>query len=880
MALIRGTQIGPYEIIDKLGAGGMGEVYRAADAALQRDVAIKVLPDSFASDAERIARFEQEARILASLNHANIAHIYGLERSEGTAVLVMELVEGPTLEDRIASGPLPADEALAIARQIADALEAAHTRQIVHRDLKPANIKLRPDGTVKVLDFGIAKALSAESATTESPSPVMTTPATQVGLILGTAAYMSPEQARGKEVDQRTDIWAFGVLLYEMLSGQLAFGAEDVPTTLARVIANDASLDSLPAAVSPAVRRTIELCLRKDPRRRVADIRDVKLALDGAFETVHSSVSAATPASGRWRSPAVLVGLAGVLLACAASLAVFSAMRPGPAHVMRFDVSPEYGFTIGDTSRSIALSPDGQRFAYLRGGAPQVGADEIRLRELDALESTLLVAETAIGSPFFSPDGSELGYYSINPPTLKRVSVRGGPPSVVTPLDANMNGASWGEDGRIYFATRNTGTGLWAVPALGGTAELLTTPDTAQGELEHFWPAVLPGGRAVLFTIARGDGSQVAVLDLDTGAYRPLVSGSFPVYAPTGHLLYGLDGTLWAVPFDLDRLETTGVPVPVVQGIVTKGALSSEVAFAADGSLLYVAGSGPEPATTERELVWVDAAGAQTLLDAPPRPYEQVQVSPDGTRVAVQIDDEIWIWGGPGRLDRLTFDGGPNIGPMWLAEGTAVAYMSGREGGGIYAQPSDGTGSARRLLDVAAAPFGEAVDGALVYMTLGEFDIGVVPAGGGSGELLIATSASEVTPALSPNGRWLAYSSNESGRGEIYVRGYPEIESLRRLVSADGGRLPLWSADGRTLYYVDNDGPSLMAAAVVSEEPFATRTPERLFSLEEFNLGLGKVYDVAPDGRFLFIRPSADAANRMILVQNFFAELERLVPTK
>ena len=454
MSLEPGASLGPYEIVSTLGVGGMGEVYRARDPRLGRDIAVKVLPESMAADAERITRFDREAKTLASLNHPNIAQIYGLERSDDTTALVMELVEGPTLEDRIKQGAIPADEALGIAMQIAEALEAAHGQNIVHRDLKPANIKLRPDGTVKVLDFGIAKALEPDNLTTAPPSPMLTTPATQVGVILGTAAYMSPEQARGKQIDQRADIWAFGCVLYEMLTGQPAFGGEDVAVTLARVITNDTDLDSLPDAISPSVSRTIEVCLEKEVGKRVADIRDVRLALDGAFETVvDRTAGERASAQPLWRRPIPLATAALTAGALLAGLAAWN-LKPGPPPESRPVIRSAHTLPQGldflrITGRRIgAISPDGRRFVYNTG-------EGLFLRSLDTFDATLIPGTGVfLSGPVFSPDSESIAYFQEG--RLKRIPVSGGAPTTLAAAD-DMWSLNWGDDGTILFVTNGRG---------------------------------------------------------------------------------------------------------------------------------------------------------------------------------------------------------------------------------------------------------------------------------------------------------------------------------------------------------------------------------------------------------------------------------------
>ena len=601
MALVPGTRLGPYEIAAQIGEGGMGEVYQATDTNLKRAVAIKVLPESLALDAERLARFQREAEVLAALNHPNIAQIHGLEKSDGTIALVMELVEGPTLADRIAQGAIPVDEALPIAKQIAEALEAAHEQGIVHRDLKPANIKVRPDGTVKVLDFGLAKALEPASALGTSAgqalsqAPTITTPAmTVAGMILGTAAYMSPEQAKGKTVDKRSDVWAFGAVLFEMLTGKRAFAGGDVSEVLASVLAREPDWTLLPNGLSPVLGTYIRRCLHKDSKQRVHDVADVRLALEGAFETGVSQVtddSSAIPQPAVWRR--ALMPMAALIVgAVVAGVTVWRATLPAPPLPVRTEVT-----TSGDAAlrpdgihRNLAITQDGSRIVYR-------GQDQLLVRTLDQLEPTAFITHLDdLRAPFVSPDGEWVGF--VERTTLKKVAITGGPPVTVTGMEGVLRGASWGEDGTIIYGTLQAGTGLQRVSAAGGDPVVLTTMDVERGELRHFWPEILPGGEAVLFSVGYGTGvenMELAVLDLATLEHKILLTGgSHARYAATGHLVYGAEGTLRAVPFDLARLEVTGNPVPVLEGVMTAPTSAVEFSLSANGSLLYVVGNSEE----------------------------------------------------------------------------------------------------------------------------------------------------------------------------------------------------------------------------------------------------------------------------------------------
>ena len=801
-----GTTLGPYEIRDKIGAGGMGKVYQATDTSLNRQVAIKVLPTEFAQDTERLARFEREAKTLASLNHPNIAQIYGFEKSTGIHALVMELVEGPTLADRIAQGPIPVDEALLIAKQISEALDAAHEQGIIHRDLKPTNVKVKPDGTVKVLDFGLAKAMDpVGDASSVSQSPTLSMAATQAGIILGTAAYMSPEQAKGRTVDKRTDVWAFGAVLYEMLTGKLAFQADDVSDTLAAILMKEPDWDALPPITSPAVANALHRCLQKDQKERMRDIGDVRLALDGAFETRIGAPEGHAPVSKQSVSWRALPWVAGVVLTIITGLGVWAVTKPEPPPVVRFAVATDdvEALHIGVRSPDVAVSPDGRHIAYFTGSAGASGA-QLRVRSLDRLTSEVLVAEGELNSPFFSPDGASVGFYdrSVDPAVVKSVSVLGGPTSTICALTGDLLGASWGADGTIVFATTDTRSGLWQVTAVGGEPEQLTTPDVDQGEGDHLWPEILPGGDAVLFSIVRpsvGE-SQIAVLALDTGEQKVLVrGGSYPRYSPTGHLLYGVEGDLWAVEFNLSRLETVGNPVPVQEGVLTKGRGAANFSLSVNGSLVYVSGSAQGGGN--RSLVWVYRDGSEEALTIERSSYVYPRISADGTRVALDdrnADGDLWVWD----LDqqtrtRLTVGEAGGQYPVWTADGERIAYSDGAD---IYWKAANNTGSPDRLAEspvregsINPNPYFFSPAGTeLVFQEqtnpeTGD-NIGMVALEDGAEPVwLLAEPFNERNAELSPDGRWMAYQSDESGDWEIYVRPFPMVDDDRIQVSNAGG---------------------------------------------------------------------------------------------
>ena len=885
MPISVGTRFGAYEVTSPLGSGGMGEVYRARDINLKRDVALKALPPALANDADRLARFQREAEVLASLNHPNIAQIYGLERSEGTTALAMELIEGPTLEDRISQGRVPVEEALRVASQIADALEAAHERGIVHRDLKPANIKLRPDGTVKVLDFGIAKALDSRATTGPGPAALTTPAMTEAGFVLGTAAYMSPEQARGKSVDRRTDIWAFGCVLYEMLTGQPAFLGEDVTTTLARVLQSSADLSALPSDASASVRRTLELCLEKDVRKRIADMHDVRLALAGAF----APSSSAAPL---WRRalPSAATLLVGLLVASVYFLGSRPPAAPAivgaPASVSRFVITPPATAPLASQGGlDLTISPDGKRIAYL-AIKPENGNVEIYVRELDALEAQPVRGTEAANvgplNPFFSPDGKSIGYSAADR-GLVSAAIDGRPPIKLADRPSpGFTGAWWTRDNTVIYSS---GRRLLRVSAAGGGTPELLMPERANGVVAA--PVLLPGGHAVLFH-AYGDtaGDRVAVLDLDTGEEKTVVDGgSNPVYVDTGHLVFARGDTLMAVPFKASELAVTGEPVALVQGIRRGSGGAADYALSANGTLAYVPGSAE--AVSPAAVVWVDRIGkvtARAVPDLVANPRDP-KLSPDGKRLLLvtgqENDGDLWSYDLSGRPPIPLALPNDNRSPVWSPDGKQVAYLV-REMGTVMILPGDGSERTPRPLraQLPLAPYVWSAAGELILITNIPPDIVATPAAPtGDVRNVVASESFEFDPALSPNGRWLAYVSSRTGQNEIWVQGYPEGAPVR--VSSNTGYEPLWSADGRELFY--RQGDAVMAVAVETGSEFSFAPPKPLFSgpyIQRPGLG-ARGYDVARDGRFLMIAPGdesrAAVPASIVVVQNFAEELRQRV---
>jgi Tol biopolymer transport system component len=718
---------------------------------------------------------------------------------------------------------------------------------------------------------------------------------------------MAPEQARGRAVDRRADIWAFGCVLYEMLTGQPAFGGEDVTTTLARVLEREPSTAALPDAVPPAVRHTIELCLQKDVKKRLADIRDVRLALEGAFEIeAGGSLGREAVARPLWRRalPTVAGVLVGVLTT---GLAVWAMMRPPSPAVARFDITPDGGVTVLTAALSVAVSPDGRSIAYVTGGDAFAGGQELRVRWLDQLGWTTLVTADEggfIASPFFSPDGRQIGFWTPDSGLLKRVPIQGGAASTIAriPGTRSLQGVSWGTDGSIVFGTADPTTGLMRVRATGGEPETLTTPDPQSDTVDHLWPEILPGGQAVLFTMvgASEEESRIAVLSLSTGEQRVLLEGgTSPHYSATGHLLFGRTGTLFGVGFDATRLETLGDPVQVQEGVYTKGLVgAAEASVASNGTLLYL--SRPQTVGARR-LVWVDDAGRETSVPTPTRAYSQVVLSLDGTRAAVGLEGDKAIWLADltrGTLQRLPADlaqGEPSV-LFFSADGQRVASSATRDGRqAIVWQGIDGTVEAEPLATFDASVNGVrsgtlAPDGTRFVSSVlhGSLDLGVGDVGGSASYTdFVATPAQEFGSAISPDGHWIAYGSNETGTYQVYVQRFPEGGG-RVTVSIGDGVWPYWSADGSALTYMQLDGGTIEGIVRVPVTGLGEAgglprfgRPEELFPWKYFAVANGiRQFAMTADGeRFLMITGDLQGENaRLVLVQNWFEELRRLVP--
>jgi serine/threonine-protein kinase len=908
VSLAPGTRVGPYEITAQIGVGGMGEVYRATDTNLKRQVAIKVLPASVAGDVERLARFQREAEVLAALNHPNIAHIHGLEKSDGTIALVMELVEGSTLADRIAHGAISIDEALPIAKQIAEALEAAHDQGIIHRDLKPSNITITPDGVVKVLDFGLAKLAHPGAAgghANVTASPTITSPAmmTGVGVLLGTAAYMSPEQAKGREADKRSDIWAFGCVLYEMLTGRRAFDGEDMTEVLGAVIRLEPNWEALSPDVPQPVRTLLHRCLVKDRRMRIADIAAARFVLDHQAGVAAISTASATalPHGRLWRRIVALTAGA-LVVAVVTGTAVWVATRPAPPRVGRFTIATAgtSALTINAVDRSLAITPDGTRVIYVGDNGTQ-----LFVRPLDQLEPRAIATGSGLRGVSVSPDGQWVGFADgssgASIATLKKVAITGGPPVTVVQMDGPSRGATWAPDDTIIFATLAPATGLQRVSAAGGEPTVLTKPDRERGEFDHLWPELLPGGEAVLFTITSEidsiENAQIVALDLRTGTSKVLIrGGSYAHYVPTGHLVYGVTGTLRAVAFDLGRLEVVGTPAPVLEGVVTTRPGAANVAVAATGSLVYV--SGVSGGSGRQTVMSVDRQGrASPLPGLPLDAYRTVRVSPDGARLALATEDDVWIYDfARATRSRLTTHPAQDTSPLWTLDGQRIIFTSTRSGyPELFWRLADGTGSDERLLARAKDLFalvamGWSADGKQLLFNevppSNQCAIGQISIERPSDvKLLVKSESCNFYPAVSPNGRWMAYESNVSGREEIYIERYPELGN-RQPVSTGGGELPLWSRNGRELFFSSLDSRQILAVPVQSGTTLIAGRQQVLFEFEMLSFqGDVRPYDIAPDGRFLIIGSGqadsgSSAASNMIVVLNWTEELNRLVPTK
>lgn len=934
-----GDKLGHYVVAGKLGAGGMGEVYRATDTKLGRDVALKVLPSAFAQDAQRMARFQREAHVLASLNHPHIAAIYGLEESSGTGfqpvpsdayaqaksasaahaagarhfALVMELVEGPTLAERIArsttteAGKMPAiplDEALPMARQIAEALEYAHERGIIHRDLKPANIKLTPEGTVKLLDFGLAKALAEDSSDADvSNSPTLSMAATKAGIILGTAAYMPPEQARGKSVDRRADIWSFGCVLYEMLTGSRAFIGEDVSETLAAIIRGEPDWSALPLAPRHPIRALLRRCLEKDAKRRLQAIGEARVTIDdylanpsaaeAAATESAAAVAASAPAAKPGRATRFAWGLAAVTTVAALALAVAYFRRPAeePRIVRAFIPAPEKGyfdFANSPYAGPMALSPDGRLLVF--AAHRQEGEQMLWLRAIDGLAAQPIPGTEGGAFPFWSPDSRTIGFFADG--KLKKIEAGGGP--AITLCDAPTGrGGTWNREGVIVFG-RDANSPLHQVPAAGGASRPVTQLNLERGENTHRWPHFLPDGQHFLYLARIGqvgaglEGTGIWLASLSGGPPQRLIAAASNAVFAAGHILFARDSLLMAQPFDADKMELSGEAFPIAEGIQNDASFSRAVFSASETGVLVYHTGALSPGTS---LEWFDRRGKRLGTLGEPSVYIDLKISPDGGKVAVAVADprigppDVWIFEtARGLRTRFTFDPGSETNPVWSPDGTRLVYRTSTVRGipDLYTKSVAGSGQESLLLEspLAKIPISWSSDGRfLAYETRGAAttvaDIWILPFGeGGKPKVFMETRFREGQPHFSPDGRWLAYVSDESGRDEVYVTPFPG-PGRKWQISTSGGYQPRWRRDGKEIFYLAPSNAITAVEVSVRADTFHVGSAKPLF--QTLPLRNGSAYDVTGDGqRFLVnLLLQQQSSDPMTLVINWPAALPR-----
>ena len=899
-----GKTLAHFRVVDKLGEGGMGEVYRAEDSKLGREVALKVLPSIFADDAERMARFTREAQVLASLNHPNIAGIHQVEHEDGLQFLVMELVEGETLAERIQRGPIPVEDALEISQQVIAGLEEAHDHGIVHRDLKPANIKITPKGQVKVLDFGLAKALEDDPTTSGSgpavtQSPTLTAQMTGAGMLLGTAAYMAPEQARGQVADRRADIWAFGIVLMEMLTGKTVFSAETVSDTLAGVLAREPQWDELPKSTPGQIRHLLERCLAKDSHNRLQAIGEARILIDRFLENPEeaeiTAAEAVAPAPlPTWKRLAPW--LVAAALAIALGAAILGGLGGGPepqVEPIRASVElPEAKALHRGYGSPVALSNDGdwivQTFAE--------GNDfELVVRALDQWMGSVLAAGEGLGrpyQPFFSPDGNWVGF--VTPNSVQKVPISGGTP--IKLCDANLSrGATWGPEDTIVFAP-SPESGLSTVPAAGGEPQTLTELDSEKNESSHRWPQFLPGGEQILFTVQSAssdfDSASIEILDLASGA-RQLVhqGGTYGRYVESGHIIYMNQGTLFAIPFDVENLQATGSAAPVVQDVGSSIEGGAFYDVSTTGLLAYVSGEGAMGA--KLTAVWIDRQGKIEPLISEERDFRDPRFSPDGRFLAVAIDtdgnSDIWVYDLERDVPtRLTFDEADDNSAVWSPDSQFIAFSSDRGQGppSIYRIPADGSGEPERMADNDRPIFvwSWSPDGTRLGIIQQSpdtiADLAFLSVETGEVEPFLATPFVEYGPVFSPDGRYVAYGSNESGEWEVYVRPANGSRGKWQISAGGGASSPIWSADGREIFLA-LDGSRVQTVSVdTSGGRFQVSRPEDLFSGPFIELtGRYDMYDATPDGqRFVVFQGEAAAPEghqHVRLITNWFTELDR-----
>ena len=871
MPLAAGQSLTHYEILGPLGAGGMGEVYRAKDTRLEREVAIKVLPEHFADDEERLQRFEREAKTLASLNHPNVAGVHGIDQVGDTCFIAMELVSGEDLATRLARGPLPPADSIDVCRQIAEGLEAAHEAGVVHRDLKPANVRITPDGVVKLLDFGLAKPIrpkaDKEGTTAESDSFLVT----EEGLVLGTPTYMSPEQARGKPVDRRTDVWAFGCVLYECLTGKRAFGGDSVTDVLAAIVEREPDWGALPTDTPASARRLLDRCLDKDPRRRLQSLGDARARLEFA------DLEQTEARPGGARLPALVLALVlGIALGIVLPIRNMGTKAgEGARPSLRLDlVVDEPLMDFGAYQRKLALSPDGTLLAYVTENAEGTG---IRVRDLARREEWAVSTSHGSHTPFFSPDGEWIGFFIWG--RLVKTPSSGGVVVPICEAGVTPRGATWGDDGTIVFASR---AGLLSVPSSGGAAHPLST--NVEGERELWSPHFLPGSPDLLATSVSGPRDErkveIALLSPETGRLREIAEGYDGRYVSSGHVVYQKDGVVFAMRMDRETFRTSGEPFPVSTRIATDGEGAISAGISRDGRLVY------EPAgwVGEVALVWVDRHGAEVELVSPSgiSPPTVPRLSPLGDRIAwhqFTSFDTVDIWTFDLSRESLSREtrSGSSIVPNWLPDGSRLVFaeLIDRQVCTYVHEVGSDVPPALLFCDDIFLPGSLSPDGSVfLYSTLQSADVRSRPVAGGDPVPVLSTEYAERTPVFSPDGNWFAYGSDETGRSEIYVRRYP-VDGRRWRISSDGGREPAWNPATAELFYREGERMMAVTFRITEANTFEADPPRELFRgpylLDAHFL---TNYDVDLDGqRFLMVRGREAEPGKLGVVTDWFDEL-------
>jgi serine/threonine-protein kinase len=881
--LTPGNSLEHYEVVELLGRGGMGEVYRARDRRINRDVALKVLLPQFSADPDRLARFRREAQVLAAINHPGIASIYGLAEQDNVRALVLEYVDGMTLAERIESGPLSVIESVAIARQLAEAIEAAHEAGIIHRDLKPANIiLLRTPGdrvnqgyvpALKVLDFGLGKALAPLPHDTALHGLTGTSP----GILLGTAAYMSPEQARADVVDERADIWAFGCVLFEMLTGTRAFPGRTAAEVLGNIVEREPAFSLLPVDTPASIRRLLRRSLEKRLDRRLSCVRDAILELDDA------TLPALEPAARRPPSIAAFVtAIAAIGIVAALVLQTVRRPAPVPEPVTRFAVALPPGDTpaVG-LQPLVTLSPDGRTLVY---AAQRGDASALFRRDLAALEPVPIAGTDGASAPFFSPDGRWLGFVANG--ELKRIPLAGGAVETIAPAAGDVT-AAWTADDAIVFSTTATRV-LHRVPASGGTPAALTALNLSRGDRIHLLPQPLPGNTALLYTIVTASERQVAVLRRDSGQTTILTTGTHARYLQDGHLIFSRDSSVLIAPFDAERLVLTGEPMPLLEGVEHTADQAMHLDVAADGSMVYLPAGDYDAAV--RRIAWFDRSGRQSPVGLEARPYVGAAIAPDGSRIALAIREQgnadIWV-ASPSRqtMTQLTADATNETLPVWSPDGQSILFQSDRAGADIYRRDAQGAGQVTRLTPQQSSPLqgphSLTPDGRVLLFGLRSGIAAVTPPSTDV-QALVTGTAAMLDPRVSSDGRYLAYQSNESGQFEIYVSDYPPRGTRRWRVSPAGGTLPRWARGGHELFFVDDAG--LMTVPMAADPAQALVGATRVWAMPAAAGEHVIDYDVAPDGvRFLVIveKRSPSGAPKLIVVRNWLEELRtRFKPSR